>query len=189
MRYSNSTFLRDSGEIPVNSALGPAGTWSFSCQQVWDMFRSRSSEMHVSLEGRVPIKLGSVFIISDRNTWLLVRETYFSQKSPKNLYTWSAGEGKLLIVPHQKPCTVSFHNFKSQNFKLSVSNPSSKYVAYVSVLSQISNCQGLGRKNKHDILKTDHRCPESRCRPVRDSLMWIIMILIHYIYIYTRTLL
>ena len=27
--------------------------------------------------------------------------------------------------------------------------------ACVSVLSQISNCQGLGRKNKHDILKTD----------------------------------
>ena len=42
--------------------------------------------------------------------------------------------------------TVSFHNFKSRNFKLSVSNPKSKYVAYVSVLSQISNCQGLGRK-------------------------------------------
>ena len=52
-------------------------------------------------------------------------------------------------------CTVSFHNFKSQNFKLSVSNPKSKYVAYSSVLSQISNCQGLGRKNKHDNLKTD----------------------------------
>ena len=45
--------------------------------------------------------------------------------------------------------TVSFHNFKSQNFKLSVSNPKSKYVAYLSVLSQISNCQSLGRKNKH----------------------------------------
>ena len=45
--------------------------------------------------------------------------------------------------------TVSFHNFKSQNLKLS------KYVAYLSVPSQISNCQGLGRKNKHDILKTD----------------------------------
>ena len=51
--------------------------------------------------------------------------------------------------------TVSFHNFKSQNFNSSVSNPKSKYVAYVSVLSQISNCQGLGRKNKHEILKTD----------------------------------
>ena len=50
--------------------------------------------------------------------------------------------------------TVSFHNFKSQNFKLSVSNPKSKYVAHLSVLSQISNCQGLGRKNKHEILKT-----------------------------------
>ena len=51
--------------------------------------------------------------------------------------------------------TVSFRYFKSQNFKLSVSNPKSKYVAYLSVLSQISNCQGLGRKNKHEILKTD----------------------------------
>ena len=38
---------------------------------------------------------------------------------------------------------------------MSVSNPKNKYVAYVSVLSQISNCQGLGRKNKHEILKTD----------------------------------
>ena len=37
--------------------------------------------------------------------------------------------------------TVSFHNFKSQIFKLSVSNPKSKYVAYLSILSQISNCQ------------------------------------------------
>ena len=51
--------------------------------------------------------------------------------------------------------TVSFHNLKSQNSKLSVSNPKSKYVAYLSVLSQSSNCQSLGRKNKHEILKTD----------------------------------
>ena len=56
--------------------------------------------------------------------------------------------------------TVSFHNFKSLNFKLSVSNPKSKYVACLSVLSRISNCQGLGRKNKHEILKTD-RTPNS----------------------------
>ena len=47
--------------------------------------------------------------------------------------------------------TASFHNFKSQNFKLSISNPKSKYVAYVSVLSRISNSQGLGRKNKFEI--------------------------------------
>ena len=56
--------------------------------------------------------------------------------------------------------TVSFHNFKSQNFKLSVSNPKSKYVVYMSVLSQISNCQSLGRKNKHEILKTDRSARE-----------------------------
>ena len=47
--------------------------------------------------------------------------------------------------------TVSFHNFESRNFKLSVSNPKSKYVAYVSVLSQISNCQSLGRKNNESV--------------------------------------
>ena len=57
---------------------------------------------------------------------------------------------QMVVLPHD---TVSFHNFKSQNFKLSVSNPKSTYVAYLSVLSQISNCQSLGRKNKHDIWK------------------------------------
>ena len=62
--------------------------------------------------------------------------------------------------------TVSFHNFKSQNFKLSVSNPKNKYVAYLSVLSQISNCQGLGRKNKHEILKTDRYILSSRTVPI-----------------------
>ena len=55
---------------------------------------------------------------------------------------------------------VSFHNFKSQIFKLRVSNPKSKYVAYFFVLSQFSNCQGLGRKNKHQILKTDRMYTE-----------------------------
>ena len=54
----------------------------------------------------------------------------------------------LCMVWYSSIITVSFHNFKSQMFKLSVSNPKSKYVAYLSVLSQISNCQGLGRKNK-----------------------------------------
>ena len=38
---------------------------------------------------------------------------------------------------------------------MNVSNPKSNNVAYLSVLSQISNCQSLGRKNKHEILKTD----------------------------------
>ena len=71
--------------------------------------------------------------------------------------------------------TVSFHNFKSQDFKLSVSNPKSKYVAYVSVLSQISNCQGLGRKNKHEILKTDR---------IYCVYMYVCMYVCIYIYIY-----
>ena len=38
--------------------------------------------------------------------------------------------------------TVSFHNFKSQKIKLSVSNPKNTYVAYVSVLSQIFKLPG-----------------------------------------------
>ena len=63
--------------------------------------------------------------------------------------------------------TVSFHNFKSQDFKLSVSNPKSKYVAYSSVLSRISNCKGLGRKNKHDILKTDRRLAKNNLIDLR----------------------
>ena len=50
--------------------------------------------------------------------------------------------------------TVSFHNFKSQKFKLSVSNPKKISVVYLSVLSQISNCQSLGLKNNFEMLKT-----------------------------------
>ena len=93
-------------------------------------------------------------------------------------------------------CTVSFHNFKSQKFKLRVSNPKSKYVAYLSVLSRISDCQGLGRKNKHEILKTDRMyctvCPtRSRsARPLRPAARRraqrapVRRILYIYIYIY-----
>ena len=67
------------------------------------------------------------------------------------VYT-SESSGAIPIFPE---ATVSFHSFKSQNFKLSVSHSKNKYVVYVSVLSRISNCQGLGRKNKFEVLKTD----------------------------------
>ena len=50
---------------------------------------------------------------------------------------------------------VGFHNFNLRIVNLRVSNPKNTYVAYVSVLSRISNCQSLGRKNKHELLKTD----------------------------------
>ena len=76
--------------------------------------------------------------------------------------------------------TVSFHNFRSTNFKLSVSNPKNKYVAYLSVLSQISNCQGLGRKNKHEILKTDRKlntCHTGVCErttPPKNHTRWSV---------------
>ena len=89
--------------------------------------------------------------------------------------TCLCGGSRLLLAPHS---TVSFHNFKSQNFKLSVSNPKSKYVAYLSVLSQISNCQSLGRKNKHEILKTD-----------RIVICITISITTYYYYYYTLLLL
>ena len=87
------------------------------------------------------------------------------------------------------PTTVSFHNSKSQNFKLSVSNPKGKYVAYLSVLSQISNCQSLGRKNKHEILKTDRQQVEITPQ-VRDFILGVLLtetcVYIYiYIYIYT----
>ena len=72
--------------------------------------------------------------------------------------------------------TVSFHNIKSQNLKLSVSNPKSKYVAYVSVLSQISNCQSLGRNNKHEILKTDR----STHWKMSLKIPWMIPVKIHW---------
>ena len=67
--------------------------------------------------------------------------------------------------------TVSFHIFKSQNLWLSVSNPKSKYVAHLSVLSQIQNCQGLGRKNKHEILKTDRTGEQAQSSAPR-ALSW-----------------
>ena len=35
-----------------------------------------------------------------------------------------------VMIYHIILYTVSFYNFKSQNFKLSVSNPKSKYVAH-----------------------------------------------------------
>ena len=70
------------------------------------------------------------------------------------MYVYSRGLGDPRDVGRGAD-TVSFHNFKSQKFKLSLSNPKSKHVAYLSVLSRISNCQVPGRKNEHEISKTD----------------------------------
>ena len=75
---------------------------------------------------------------------LSMKKTYLSNPAPGE----SILSGNLVM---ETGCTASFHNFKSSNFKLSVSNPKIKYVAYVSVLSQISNSQGLGRKNNFEI--------------------------------------
>ena len=35
---------------PAKRALSPAGTWSFSCQQFWEMLKLNSSERCVPLE-------------------------------------------------------------------------------------------------------------------------------------------
>ena len=86
--------------------------------------------------------------------------------------------GNLSEVSNVSMSTVSFHNFKSQKLKLSVSNPKSKYVAYLSVLSQIYNCQSLGRKNKLEILKTDRNATRKsvgsfQCQYVSLSLSYV----------------
>ena len=67
-----------------------------------------------------------------------------------------------------------------------ISNPKSKYVAYLSVLSQISNCQGLGRKNKHEILKTDRTYVALSMLAFAGKRMTYTVLYI-YIYIYTHT--
>ena len=82
--------------------------------------------------------------------------------------------------------TVSFHNFKSRNFKLSVSNPKSKHVACLSVLSQNSNRQGLGRRDKFEILKADRRpaWPTRSLLRICICMYCICMCVYIYIYIY-----
>ena len=92
---------------------------------------------------------------------ITILETELKGQAASKTYAWRL---TLMFVLDICVLTVSFHNFKSQNFKLSVSNPKSKYVAYVSVLSRISNSQGLGRKNKLEILKTYRKIPGSRFR-------------------------
>ena len=85
--------------------------------------------------------------------------------------------------------TVSFHNFKSQNFKLSVSNHKNEYVAYLSVLSQISNCQSLGRKNKHEVLKTDRTGRDLDCPTLmKYTIIHHYNMVYIYIYIYVCTI-
>ena len=86
-----------------------------------------------------------------------------TQRLPQESFSHSPAGGASAFDSLPASATVSFHNLKSQNFKLSVSNPKNKYVACLSVLSQISNCQGLGHKNKFEILKTDRNT--TMCRP------------------------
>ena len=85
-----------------------------------------------------------------------------------------------------------------KSFKLSVSNPKSKYVAYLSVLSRVSNCQGLGRKNKHTILKTDRTgparsrrrrwwCPDSKHNATSNNKDMILIVTITIEFAYTDT--
>ena len=50
---------------------------------------------------------------------------------------------------------VGFHNLNLRIFHLRVSNPNKLIVDVVLTRCRISMCQGLGRKNKHEHLKTD----------------------------------
>ena len=51
--------------------------------------------------------------------------------------------------------TVGFHNFNLRIFNLRVSNPNKLIVGVFLTRCQISNCQGLGRKNKLEISEID----------------------------------
>ena len=95
----------------------------------------------------------------------------------------------VLCVPSSWSCTVSFHNFKSQNFKLSVSNPKNKHVAYLSVLSQISNCQGLGRKKELEMLKTYRIWSAARGSCLLLFYRWCSIALLVYYYGFTASFL
>ena len=95
--------------------------------------------------------------------------------------------GKLPL--RARRATVSFHNFKSQNFKSSVSIPKNKYVAYVSVLSQISNCQGLGRKINFEILKTDRTGLLGLCVSLPLAFLRTILLLIFVVFLFFYILL
>ena len=88
----------------------------------------------------------SAFIISNR------KEIWLSLSPYIYIYIYIERERERYITIIQ---IIYMYIYIYIHFKSSVSNPKSKYVAYVSVLSQISNCQGLGRKNKHEIVKTD----------------------------------
>ena len=138
---SRRRLLQASLSVPDLSKLGKARQMYRTCTQTW--FRQS-------------LLLQACHCVFG-TWWLCVSKG--ARSAPDKLAWFLAVEDAGLQV--WLSTSVSFHNFKSQNFKLSVSNPKSKYVAYLSALSQISNCQGLGRKNKHEILKTD-RGPSSR---------------------------
>ena len=125
----------------------------------WVGFNPQSEHRLNKLLGHAHAHAHAEFQEALRSLVYKVWKTYWNirhQKSP-NKYIWGlqARDNWCTLPTVLCSHTVSFHNFKSQNFKLSVSNPKNIYVVSVSVLSQISNCQGLGRKNKHHILKTD----------------------------------
>ena len=96
-----------------------------------------------------------IYIYRDIYTYIAIgyRRIHVAWQAHHKVDQFEARSAANLVWP--AIATVSFHIFKSQNFKLSVSNPKTKYVAYLCILSQMSNCQCLGRKNKHGILKID----------------------------------
>ena len=104
--------------------------------------------------------------------------------SMATMYRTAKASGVLDRLFDEVCAMVRFHNFKSLNFKLSVSNPKTKYVAYVSVLSEISNCQGLGCKSKHDNLKTDRTrgsdravfCPRHRSWMMESAIFNLVKV-------------
>ena len=121
-------------------------TWYSSINLVCRLF---PCIVYETVPGIVYVRIGPV------KSCLLVNTSGRGPKSHSRVWPLDKSNMFLKLYSSTDRCTVSFHDFESRNFKLRVSNPKSKYVAYLSVLSQISNCQGLGRKNKFEISKTD----------------------------------
>ena len=63
---------------------------------------------------------------------------------------------RLIVIIAILCATPGFHNFNLRIFNLRVSNPHKLMVDVFLTRCRISMCQGLGRKNKRGILKTDH---------------------------------
>ena len=135
----------------TNQTLGPFGFWNRTYNNMnFLIWNSQCEILRFEIMKTWRIK-GTVYDIHGARIRERLRQGGILVVNPTDMFDTCLKRGS---DPWHFLCfTVSCHNFKSQIFKLSLSDPKSKYVAYLLVLSRISTCQGLGRKSKHEILK------------------------------------